>query len=273
MSTLEAIIIGIVQGLTEFLPISSSGHLVIVPEFMNMQESPPLAFDVLLHLATALAVAGYFARELVKIVLSFAAPGRLPALEVKEWRRLGLWLVVGTVPAAVVGFSFRSFFESLFESTLSVGIFFLVTSALLWAAERAARRSSAGRRRPLDRLGALDALVIGAFQALAIAPGISRSGATISGGIFLGLDREQAAHFSFLLSLPVILGAGVLNLPGMTDGFQGQTSAYIGGAVAAFVSSFFAVHFMLRFLKSHGLLPFSVYTLGVGLVVTVLSLL
>ena len=269
MTIIEAIIVGIVQGLTEFLPVSSSGHLVIVPEFMNT-EPPGLAFDVLLHLATALAVVGYFAAEIYKIVLAFLAPGRLTPEDAKAFRRLGLWLGLGTIPAGFAGVLLEDFFASLFDSTLAVGVFLLVTTALLVAADRMALHRGSGPS--LDRLGPSNSLIIGLFQAMAIAPGISRSGATIAAGIFLGLDREAAARFSFLLSIPVILGAGILSLGDLRTGFGGQTGVYIAGAVAALLSGLFAVHFMLRFLREHRLRPFAVYTFVLGIVVILLSL-
>lgn len=269
MTTTEAIIVGIVQGLTEFLPVSSSGHLVIVPEFMN-SEPPGLAFDVLLHLATALAVIGYFAAELFKMAVAFLAPGRLSPEEAKASRRLGLWLAIGTIPAGLAGVLLEDFFESLFGSTLAVGIFLLVTTALLLAADRMTARGY--QAPPLDRLGPFKSLAIGLFQALAIAPGISRSGATIAAGIFLGLDRESAARFSFLLSVPVILGAGILSLGDLQAGFEGQAGVFIAGPIAALVSGLFAVHFMLRFLREHRLLPFAIYTFILGTVVIFLSL-
>src|SRR5665648_1149652 len=147
LTIIEAIIVGIVQGLTEFLPVSSSGHLVIVPEFMNT-EPPGLAFDVLLHLATALAVIGYFAAEIYKIVLSFLAPGRLTPEEAKAFRRLGLWLGLGTIPACLAGGLLEDFFASLFDSTLAVGVFLLVTTARVESKRDAKKSSSSTPARP-----------------------------------------------------------------------------------------------------------------------------
>jgi undecaprenyl-diphosphatase len=260
----------VVQGFTEFLPVSSSGHLVLVPEFLDIP-APTVAFDVLVHLATLVAVVGYFIRDVRKIVISLVAPRRMNRQEVKYWRRLFVCLVIGSVPAAVVGLALSGFFERLFSSTLSVGIFLIVTSLLLWGADLALGRVN---RQPaqIDKVRAADALVIGCFQALAIAPGLSRSGATISAGIFLGFDRPTAARFSFLLSIPVIFGAFLYKLKDIGEGFAGTSGlAYALGALAAAVSGFVAVYFVMRYLKDHRLRVFAVYTVLLGVFVIVLS--
>ncbi|MBU2603015.1 MAG: undecaprenyl-diphosphatase UppP [Actinobacteria bacterium] len=270
MTVFQAIVLGLVQGLTEFLPVSSSGHLVLTPEILGIPK-PSLAFDVMLHLATVVAVGGYFARDIYSMAGAFLWPKRLAPGSVKQWRRLGLWLVIGTVPAGLAGVFLGDFFESLFESTLAVGAFLLVTSILMVIADYVAGRAVATRS--VDDMGLVDALIVGCFQALAIAPGLSRSGATISGGMFLGLDRAAAARFSFLLSVPAIGGAGLLNIGEISAGFTDGTAAYVAGAVAAILSGLFAVHFMLRFLRSHRLRVFSIYTAVLGVFVIILSLL
>jgi undecaprenyl-diphosphatase len=269
MTVLEAIILGIVQGLTEFLPISSSGHLVLVPDLFGIP-APPLAFDVLLHLATVVAIIGYFYREVRAMVLSFVAPSRLPADDVKVFRRLALWLIVGSVPAGIVGLAFGDFVEGLFESTLVVGVFLLVTSAIMVSAEMVAKRTA--HKRKMGEMSLFDALVVGSFQALAVVPGLSRSGATISGGLYLGFHRTAAARFSFLLGIPAIAGAGLLQAGGMAEGFSEAGAAYLAGAAAALVSGMLAVHFLLRFLRNRGLIVFAVYTAVLGALVVALSL-
>lgn len=271
MTVLDALILGVVQGLTEFLPVSSSGHLVLVPEFFNIP-APTIGFDVLVHVATLMAVVGYFIRDVAKMVLSVVAPRRLRGREeVKYWRRLLLWLVIGSVPAGLAGALLSDFYEGLFQSTLAVGIFLITTSLLLWGADIAL-----GRVRPktleLGKMRAGDALIVGCFQALAIAPGLSRSGSTIAAGVFLGFDRESAARFSFLLSIPVILGAFLTQLGGIKDGFVGAGgTAHAVGAIAAAVSGFVAVYFLMSYIKRHRLRVFAVYTLLLGLFVVVLS--
>jgi undecaprenyl-diphosphatase len=270
LSVLEALILGITQGLTEFLPVSSSAHLVLVPEFFNLT-TPTIAFDVLLHVATLVAVLGYFLRDVSKIVLSLVAPARLSRQEVKYWRRLFVWLVIGSVPAAIAGFGFGSFFEKLFDSTLAVGVFLLVTSALLWGADYALSRV---RKEPvqLEKMRAADALIVGCFQALAIAPGLSRSGSTIAAGVFLGFDRPSAARFSFLLSIPAVFGAFLADVRDIGGGLAGTSgSAYAVGTIAAAVTGFLAVFFLMRYVKEHRLGVFGVYTALLGVVVIVLS--
>lgn len=271
MTVLEAIILGIVQGATEFLPISSSGHLVIVPELFGLT-TPTLAFDVLVHLATLVAVVGYFYQDVSKLILSVVAPRRFSRQELKFWRRMLAWIVVGTIPAALAGVILGDFFESLFSSTVAVGAFMLLTSALLWAADLALERVA---RQPakLDALKGPDALIIGCFQALAISPGLSRSGSTIAAGAFLGFDRATAAHFSFLLSIPAILGAFLVNVKDIGEGLAGDSGvAYLLGALAAAVSGFLAIYLLMRYLKAHRLRVFAIYTLAVGLFVVILSL-
>jgi undecaprenyl-diphosphatase len=270
LTVLDALILGITQGLTEFLPVSSSGHLVLVPEFFNLS-APTLGFDILVHVATLLAVLGYFIRDVQKIVMSLVAPSRLSRQDVKYWRRLFVWLVIGSVPAAIAGFGFGRFFEDLFDSTLAVGIFLLVTSLLLWGADFAlgrVRRESA----QLDKMRTADAIIIGCFQALAIAPGLSRSGSTIAAGVFLGFDRPTAARFSFLLSIPAIFGAFLANLGGVGEGFAGASAgAYVTGALAAAVTGFLAVYLLMRYVKKHQFRLFGIYTAVLGVLVIVLS--
>lgn len=270
MTLWQAVLLGVVQGLTEFLPISSSGHLVVVPELLNWP-APPVAFDVLLHLSSALAVLTYFAFDFGKMVRAFVRPRSLSRGEVKAWRKLFVWIVVGTIPAGIAGVAFKDFFEQLFTSTLAVGALLIVTGAVLMIADLVVDRIP-GTRREIRNMGFLDALVIGLFQALAIAPGLSRSGLTMSGGVYMGLGRHSAARFSFLLSVPVILGAGLINIGELIHGFSAAGAAYMAGAVASFVASIIAVSFMLRLLRAHRFTPFVVYTMVVGLFVVVLSL-
>jgi undecaprenyl-diphosphatase len=271
LSVFEALILGLTQGLTEFLPVSSSGHLVLVPEFFNLA-TPTLGFDILVHVATLVAVVGYFIKDVAKIVIALVAPSRMSREEVKFWRRLFLWLIIGSIPAAVVGFAFGSFFEDLFTSTLSVGVFLLVTSLLLWGADLVIARVRRDTV-PLERMHALDALIVGCFQAVAIAPGISRSGSTIAAGIFLGFDRPTAARFSFLLSIPAIFGAFLAKLHDVSGGFAGASgSAYAVGALAATATGFLAVYGLMRWVKNHRLRGFGIYTAILGVITIILSL-
>ena len=274
MTVLQAFILGLVQGVTEFLPVSSSAHLVFVPEFFNIP-APTVAFDVLLHVATLVAVVGYFMRDVVKIVVAMFLPKRMGKAEVRYWRRLFFWLVIGSIPAAVIGAALSGFFEDLFASTAAVGVFLVVTSMLLWGADfntgRAEKRKREGAS--LGQMRPLDAVIVGCYQALAIAPGLSRSGSTIAAGVFLGFSRETAARFAFMLSIPAILGEFLfkLNDLGGSSGGPGGVALLVGFLAAA-VSGFLAVRFMMRFLKNHRLRPLAIYTLVLGVFVMVLSL-
>lgn len=273
LTVLEALILGVVQGVTEFLPVSSSAHLVLVPEFFGIP-APTVAFDVLLHLATLIAVVGYFFSDVKKMVISVVAPRRMERQEVKHWRRLLAWLVIGSIPAAVIGGALSGFFEDLFASTTAVGVFLLVTSGLLWGADLVtARAGRIGRESAsAGKMAPLDAVIVGCYQALAIAPGISRSGSTIAAGVFLGFDRQTAARFAFLLSIPAILGAFLFSLGDIATGMSGTGGlAYVVGFIAAGISGFLAVRFMMRYLKEHRLRPFAIYTVALGLFVIVLS--
>jgi undecaprenyl-diphosphatase len=205
------------------------------------------------------------------MVISVVAPGRLERQDVKYWRRFLLWLVIGSIPAAFAGFLLADFFESLFESTLAVGVFLIVTSLLLFGSDFAVDHMI---REPaqLDKMRAADALVVGCFQALAIAPGLSRSGSTIAAGTFLGFDRPSAARFAFMLSIPVIFGAFLFKLKDISGAFAGTSGwAYAVGAIAAGITGFLCVRFLMRYVKDHRLRVFAIYTAVLGAVVIVLS--
>jgi len=297
---LRAIVLGIVQGITEFLPISSSAHLSIVPRLLGYA-TPTLAFEVLLHFGTLAAVVAYFARDLWAFVLSLVAPGRLGPEEAAVRRRLLGLLALASVPAAMVGFLLQDWADDQTARPLRASVWLVVTTAIMIAAElydrsrsrrvqpvvpvaaeaeaaegrvagtRAERfaRGAAAAPPPTDseeelkRLPVARAAGIGLAQALALVPGTSRSGVTISTGLFLGVSRATAARFSFLLSIPAILGAGILKL----DELSGATETpaeLIAGALAAAVSGFLAVSFLIRLLRTRTLWPFIWYRLIAG---------
>lgn len=260
MTLFKAIVLGLIQGLTEFLPVSSSGHLVLAPWWLGW-EHPGLTFDALLHLGTLLAVLAYFWRDWWEMAV--AAWGWLRGRRQEEGKeRLLLALVVGSIPAALIGYSFESFFEALFERPPAAAAFLIVTGLLLVLAERW-RRSGL----PLERVRLSDALVIGLAQALAIAPGISRSGATIAAGLLRGLDRPAAARFSFLLGTPAFLGAGLFKLLDLVQAGANQTAALpiLAGFFVAAISGFLSIHYLLRYLRSHSLYLFAGYVWVVAL--------
>lgn len=276
MDVLQAIIIGIVQGLTEFLPISSSGHLVLVPEIMGVTSS--LAFDTLLHVGTLVAVVTYFWSDIVHMIRSFISsltdiPGGnfRNGIDEDPYKRLVWMVIIGTIPAGLAGVLFKDFFESLFSSITAVGFFLIVTGLLLWGSERISARIR--EKLPVEKLGVRDSLIIGGAQALAIAPGISRSGATISAGLFLGFERELAARYSFLLSIPAILGAAIIQVKDISAGMDLLGASMIAGFVASAVSGYIAIKFLLKLIKERDLYVFAYYCFALGLLILGVSIL
>jgi undecaprenyl-diphosphatase len=254
MSIIQAVILGLLQGATEFIPVSSSGHLVLVPWLLNW-DPPGLAFDVLVHWGTAFAVLGYFWRDW--LTLGRATWGAVRARSLEDPRaRLALFIILGSVPAALVGFFLDDFFESMFARPVAAAAFLLVTAALLSISERISHQV-----RGLEGLRWQDALVVGAAQALAIFPGISRSGSTIASGLGMKLKRQAAARFSFLLATPIILGAGLLQLVDLaeTGSLATQLPILIVGFAVALLSGLAGIHFLLRYLQRRSLYPFAIY--------------
>ena len=289
MNILHALLLGVLQGATEFLPVSSSGHLVLVPWLLGWT-APGLAFDAVVHWGTALAVVVYFWHDWVSLVRAAlyslrnlfsrrprpaSATGQSPASEVAfavhdaaqpsspEAASIRLvWLILlGTLPAALAGWLLEDFFEEMFARPVAAAAFLLVTAVLLTASERVGRRE-----RALDTLAWPDALLVGLAQALAIFPGISRSGATIAAGLARGLRRDLSARFSFLLATPIIVGAGLLKVVDLAQagGLAAQAPALIIGFVASGVVGWGCIHFLLRYLQRRRLYPFAVYCAVVG---------
>ena len=265
MNLFQAFILGILQGATEFLPVSSSGHLVLVPWLLGWPASS-LAFDAVVHWGTAVAVIIYFWRDWVTLVSAVWKSTILRSPDQESEARLAWLILLGTVPAALIGYLLEDFFEEMFTRPIAAACFLLVTAALLTTSERLGRRE-----RDLDTLDWLDALLVGLAQALAIFPGISRSGSTIAAGLARGLRREPAARFSFLLATPVILGAGLLKVVDLaqTGGLAAQAPLLVVGFVAAGVVGFGCIHFLLRYLQRRPLYPFAIYC-AVGSIVCLL---
>lgn len=270
MTFLQAIILGIVQGLTEFLPISSSGHLVIVPFLLRwaLPEDQVFPFGVLVQLGTLLAVIIYFRKDLWSILKAFFSGifQRKPFADSQA--RLGWYLILATIPAGILGILLKSKVESVFQSITWTAVFLLVTAVFLFIAEKIGRRN-----RDIDEMNWKDALWIGAWQAISIFPGISRSGATMTGGLTRNYDRTSSARFSFLMSIPVMLAAGVLSV---IDLFKvSNLSAFLpklaAGFIIAAIVGYFAIHFFLKLIARHSLLWFALYCLVFGLIVLVLS--
>ena len=255
MNFLEAVILGVVQGLTEFLPVSSSGHLVLMQKMFGINE-PGLFFDTMLHFGTLMAVFAVLWKDIWEILK-------------KPVQSLTGFLILATIPAVIAAFLFKDVIENIFITGKFLGICFIITAALLTAAEKLSRKKTPDNEE--KKMNYLDALVIGLMQAIAIPPGISRSGATISGALFRKLDRDFAARFSFLLSIPAILGAVLLQTMDLFKGAEPTESfnliAVISGTLSAAITGFFAVKFMIKIIRESSLYGFAIYTGILGLLV------
>ncbi len=260
MDILHAIFLGIIQGLTEFLPISSSGHLALLEHYLGVQEAG-LAFDVLLHVGTLVALIAYFWQDWMDMLQALFRPGRHNRFE----RRLFWYLVAASIPGAAAGFFLEKQAETIFRTPTRIAILLGVMGIILYLADRMARH-----QRRLPGITLTDAILIGCAQALAIMPGVSRSGSTMTMGLFLGFTRETAAKFSFLLSTPIIFGAGLYHVLKMFKGGGSSTFItlpYVLGFLAAIVSSYLTIKFLLRFLQRHTFIIFVIYRLIVAAVV------
>ncbi len=254
MNLFQAAILGIVQGATEFLPISSSAHLVLIPWLLGWA-SPGLAFDTIVHWGTLAAVLLYFSRDVWAMIRDWIL-GTLRLRPATPFTRLGWLIILGTIPAMLLGMLAEKPVESLFQAPAWAAAFLFVTAAILLISERARRQA-----KDAEALTWWEALLIGLAQGFALAPGISRSGATIAMGLLLGLRRPSAARFSFLLSIPIIFGAGLLQLLDFLSTPTASDSAgimAIGFLTAAF-SGFLAIHFLLAFVRKSRLYPFAAY--------------
>lgn len=276
MDIIQAIIMGAVQGLTEFLPVSSSAHLVILPELLGAESS--LAFDTLLHVGTLVAVIAYFWQDILAMIKAFISSlADIPKGNFKDgikedsFKRLTWLVIIGTIPAGLMGVLFKSEFESLFNSVAAVGFFLIITGVILTCAEWISKRKIDGEGKKIKNVTFTNSLVIGLFQGLAIAPGISRSGSTIAAGLFSGLERKLAARFSFLLSIPAILGAALVQAKDIAS-FDSNLSVLIGGFVSALIFSYLAVKFMMGYIQKHSLMIFAYYCWIVGALTLIIPL-
>ncbi len=268
MSTIEAIIIALIQGATELFPVSSLGHAVVLPALFNMsldEKSPEfLPFLVMLHTGTAAALLLYFWRDWWALLIGVL--GISSKHQAKESRRVFLLIVLATIPAVVVGFALEKYVRGLFGSPVIAAGFLAVNGLMLMFGERIRGMG----HRPLSALTAGDALVIGCFQCTALIPGISRSGATIVGGLLRGIDHEASAHFSFLIATPIIIGATVLEVPKLMHAGvpPGTLSAAGIAAVVAGVTALLSTAFLMRYFKKNddmALNPFAYYCIAGGL--------
>ncbi len=264
MNAFEAIVLGLVQGLTEFLPISSSGHLRIVPAFFGW-EDPGAAFTAVIQLGTMAAVLLYFRRDLWRIAVAWLRSLRDPEARGDLDARMGWYIILGTIPIGILGLAFKDPIETEFRNLELIGTTLIVFGLLMLAAEAVSRRD-----RALREITRRDGLLIGLAQALALVPGVSRSGATISAGLLLNFDRAAAARYSFLLSVPAVVLSGLFELRHAGEGNLpiGDTAL---ATVIAFVAGYASIAFLLRYLARHTIVVFVAYRLVLGVLVLALA--
>jgi undecaprenyl-diphosphatase len=267
VSLLEAIVLGITQGLTEFLPISSTAHLRIVPAFAGW-EDPGAAFTAVTQLGTMSAVLLYFRHDLIRIGRAWLRSVRNREARRELDARLGWYILLGTIPIGIFGVLFKDQIETGARDLYLIGVMLILLGLVLFAADRLGKRD-----RSIEQIRTRDGFAMGMAQALALIPGVSRSGATITAGLFLGLDRTAAARFSFLLSIPAVVLSGLLELGSIVTGEEGQHTGVVELIVAtlfAFVSGYAAIAFLLRWLTTHSMVIFVVYRVALGALVLAL---
>ena len=256
MSILEAVVLGLVQGLGEFLPISSSAHLILAPWIFGWRD-PGLSLDVSLHLGTLVAVLAYFWQDWIILAREGLSGRSTPA------GRMFWYLVVATVPGAAFGFLFEDYISTIFRNPLLIAVMLILMGVILYLADRLAPSIKG-----MDRVGWKESILIGISQALALIPGVSRSGITMTAGRLLGLDRETTARFSFLLSTPIIVGAGLLQVKHLTP--ADLTIPFVAGVAISAAVGYLAIKFLLRFLVSNNFAIFAFYRFILGSAVIIL---
>lgn len=264
----EAVVLGLLQGLAEFLPISSSGHLALAQNLFGVEADKVLLFAVLLHLGTLIAVFVAYWKDIWELIVELCVTirdlctGKGLRLEERPVRKLGVMIIVATIPTAVIGLLFNDFFEGLYSSMVAVGIGFLITGVLMFLAEK-----MGAANRDIRKMNCRNALFIGVLQGIAIYPGISRSGSTLVGGLTTGLKREFAVKFAFLISIPSILGSVVLEAPKALEGDLDAAllGPILAGMLIAAVSGYFAIKTMIRIVSNKKLSYFSYYVWVLGL--------
>lgn len=253
----DAIILGLIQGITEFLPISSSGHLVLIREFLGIRLQDGFVFDIFLHVSTLFVILIYFHKKIFDLARTAIGVVMGQSISREDTIIIG-GIIIGTIPAVIVGVLWEDIITRIFRDSLWVAGALIVGSLLFLLAERVGKQD--------QELSFKKGLVIGLFQALAFIPGISRSGITISGGLFSGISRKKAAEFSFLLAIPAIAGAGVKEVL-FAEGMFIWGPEVILGALTAFISGFCAIHFLMKFLQNHSLSWFVGYRMILALIV------
>lgn len=259
LSIFDSIILGVVQGITEFLPISSSGHLIIARDFLGVSQEGGLAFDAVLQLATACAVILYFRKDIFDLVKNV-----FTGFKNSSKNKLTLYLIIGTIPALVLGLLLKDLMDTTFRSVNIVAWTLILGSVVMYVADLFLKK-----RKGEKQLSGVSSFIVGLFQSLALLPGMSRSGMTISGGYFLGLSKEQAVRFSFLLSIPIIAGSGLLQLMHIIKNptlISGGFTTLGFGFVSAFIFGWISIDFLLKYLKTNTFKVFVVYRIILALI-------
>ena len=272
LDILSAIILGAVQGISEFLPISSSGHLVLVPALLGIETG--LAFDTILHIGTLVAIFTFFWKDIINLIKGFI----LSIIDLTEGvdifkrelhrvpeKRFAWLIIVGTIPTGIMGILLKDAIETIFRGTLFVGIFLLVTAAVLYYSER----HSSGQITQKD-MSFKQALIVGICQGLAVFPGISRSGSTIASGLCLGLNREYAARYSFLLSIPAVIGAGLIQIKDIAI-LDASVSVLLAGFISSVIFGYLSIKLLMKMIKGWSLDIFAYYCTIIGIITIILS--
>ena len=267
MTIFEAIILGLVQGLAEFLPISSSGHLALMEHFFGIEGANILIFAVLLHVGTLVSVFIIYWNDIYQLIIELGFvikdifTGKGLRMNLNPTRKLGIMIIVATIPTAVIGILFKDFFASMYLSLFTIGVGLLITGTILWLSERLVKGS-----KKIGEMNFYHAILIGICQSIAITPGISRSGSTLVGGLISGLDRNFAVKFAFLISIPSILGSVIIEAPDALKGGFTLELAFpiIIGVFVAAVSGLFAIKTMIKVVSNKKLYYFSIYTWILG---------
>ena len=269
MDIISAMIVGLVQGLTEFLPVSSSAHLIFIQHLLGLSDAS-VGFDVLLHVGTLVAVFVYFFKDIVLMIYAFFLSlgdlfkGRfLEGIKEEPYKKLAWLVIIATIPVGVVGLLFNDAVTAMFTGITIPAFFLLITGVLLYVSQR---MNNGGIDQ--SNIGLKEAIIMGCGQAIAIMPGLSRSGTTIAAGLFSDLDKEFAARFSFLLSIPAILGAALVQIKDI-GAVDANIGAYIAGFIVAAISGYFAIKFLLKLIQEKSLDVFAYYCWIVGAIILI----
>ncbi|MCZ3387028.1 MAG: undecaprenyl-diphosphate phosphatase [Actinomycetia bacterium] len=264
MSWLEAILLGILQGLTEFLPISSSAHLAIFPQLFGRPD-PGASFTAVTQIGTELAVIIYFAKDIWRILRTWMTSLWTPSLRGHIDARMGWYIIIGTLPIAIAGIALEDTIQTTFRNLWVIGANLVIFGIILGIADRIG-----ANERPIERLNLKDALLYGGAQMLALVPGVSRSGATISMGLGLGYRREAATRYAFLLAIPAVVASAIFQLPDVSAGAEPGMAKTLVATVVAFFVGYAVIAWLLRYLRTRSFLPFVIYRIGLGTLVLVL---